>query len=524
MRPNEDLFQLIQSMSREERGYFSKYADIHAKGGENNYKRLFSLICSIDDPTDEKVRKRLAGDPLLDYFSTAKNQLYFILLRTMRFSQRDLGFVNRTSELLSECDLLNARGLRNQMQKSMRRAEEFVFSNELVLPALELCDRNFDFHFEDHLGPTDLEQRMETLFRLREKIMDDLHEQHRMERWLVKMQLAIMRKNLSESSRNAGIRNILALLEQEESRKPSTTIGRYLFAIIQATGAEAMGNWSGAYSSYSQAIEIICVRRDQSFRFPMRHIRCLEGKARVAMKLGEKKDVIHHINLLKRLPSMHPVFSGIKFQFEIANAIHLLELELFYSWGELKKGAELTHYLLKEMEKNALAMTTQTRMELWIRMSTMLFCCGEYKQALQLLNKVYSERFEHLDRSLVGFCRVYYLILHLELGNWDHVYYAFRSVQRRMEKEGSLGNTERHILTYVRSKVFKGKGQPRIFNLERFSRELLWLKNDPGEARAFRFFDFSCWAESMERGCSIQATMERRRKDEKEISREAIPA
>ena len=44
MKPSEDLFLLIKSLSKTEKGYFQKYAQLHSSGKENNYIKLFYAI------------------------------------------------------------------------------------------------------------------------------------------------------------------------------------------------------------------------------------------------------------------------------------------------------------------------------------------------------------------------------------------------------------------------------------------------------------------------------------------------
>ena len=41
---SNDLFQLIQSLSRTEKAYFKKYTSLHVIGERNNYVKLFNAI------------------------------------------------------------------------------------------------------------------------------------------------------------------------------------------------------------------------------------------------------------------------------------------------------------------------------------------------------------------------------------------------------------------------------------------------------------------------------------------------
>ncbi len=44
MKPTNDLFTLINSLNRTEKGYFKKFASQHGKGEKNNYVQLFEAM------------------------------------------------------------------------------------------------------------------------------------------------------------------------------------------------------------------------------------------------------------------------------------------------------------------------------------------------------------------------------------------------------------------------------------------------------------------------------------------------
>ena len=42
--PSQDLYKLIKSLTKTEKRYFSKFAEKHVIGDQNNYYKLFKVI------------------------------------------------------------------------------------------------------------------------------------------------------------------------------------------------------------------------------------------------------------------------------------------------------------------------------------------------------------------------------------------------------------------------------------------------------------------------------------------------
>src|SRR4051812_37900043 len=81
--PDDSLFRLIKSLSRNEKGYFKKYSSMHIIGGENNYIRLFDAIEKQKKFNEEAIKKHFSEGKIIKQFSSAKNYLFTLILESL---------------------------------------------------------------------------------------------------------------------------------------------------------------------------------------------------------------------------------------------------------------------------------------------------------------------------------------------------------------------------------------------------------------------------------------------------------
>ena len=82
----DDLFQLIKSLSRNEKGYFKKYTLLYSAQPEsaNNYTRLFDVIDGMDEYDEIALKKQFTGEKFINQLPVTKNYLYNSILKSLR--------------------------------------------------------------------------------------------------------------------------------------------------------------------------------------------------------------------------------------------------------------------------------------------------------------------------------------------------------------------------------------------------------------------------------------------------------
>ena len=130
MRSSPDLFNLIHSLSEPERRYFRIHSQLHVKGGQNNYLRLFDAILSQDQFDEEALKAKFSGESFLNQFSVAKSYLRGAIMRALRAYHRNASPEFQLRELLDFAALCQARGLNAQAAKHLRKASKIAREQE----------------------------------------------------------------------------------------------------------------------------------------------------------------------------------------------------------------------------------------------------------------------------------------------------------------------------------------------------------------------------------------------------------
>ncbi|MEM9822067.1 MAG: hypothetical protein AAF985_13385 [Bacteroidota bacterium] len=135
MTGNDDLFQLIQSMSKSEKRYFKLDAQKStSKGGKNKYVQLFDAINSMEEYDEAKLKKKA----FVKHLSVEKGELYRKILRSMRSFRSDKSVYAQIKEMILDANYLIELGLVAQAEKMLKKAKNLAYQVEHHLAILEI--------------------------------------------------------------------------------------------------------------------------------------------------------------------------------------------------------------------------------------------------------------------------------------------------------------------------------------------------------------------------------------------------
>lgn len=137
MKRKEDLFNLINAMSRSEKRYFTIDAQKIGKKG-NKYLELFQAINGMDEYDESKLKKKFPKNLHAD-----KSYLYEAILRSMRDYRSATSRAARIKELILDYKYLYERGLYEQSEERLKEAKDLAetLSNSLSLLEINAEER-----------------------------------------------------------------------------------------------------------------------------------------------------------------------------------------------------------------------------------------------------------------------------------------------------------------------------------------------------------------------------------------------
>ena len=137
MKRKEDLFNLINAMSRSEKRYFTIDAQKSGKKG-SKYLDLFQAINGMDEYNEAKLKKKFPKNLHSD-----KSYLYETILRSMRDYRSASSRAASIKELILDYKYLYERGLYQQSEERLKEAKDLaeIFSNSLSLLEINAEER-----------------------------------------------------------------------------------------------------------------------------------------------------------------------------------------------------------------------------------------------------------------------------------------------------------------------------------------------------------------------------------------------
>ena len=149
MAQQDDLYELVQSLSPGEKRYFKMHADKYEREGyKSNYEKLYDALQYWPHKTfDEKqFRKANRSKTFLKNLAAEKSYLKDLLLKTLRNYHSENDTATTLHEMLLDIRVLINKGLKQQAVKIIERAIEIASAKEYYSELLLLHDFLLDVY------------------------------------------------------------------------------------------------------------------------------------------------------------------------------------------------------------------------------------------------------------------------------------------------------------------------------------------------------------------------------------------
>ena len=170
---NDDLFVLIKSLSRAEKRYFTVNANAGRGGKEPSYLQLFKLMNDLEEYDDAKLKKYFPKN-----LSWEKNNLYKLILRSMRNFRSDKSAYARIKEMIIDVQFLMERGLFEQAYKLLNKCKKLAIEYDQKADLLSINELERIALFR--MQPKDLDTKIDLLIEAQQKIQSEIGEEFTM--------------------------------------------------------------------------------------------------------------------------------------------------------------------------------------------------------------------------------------------------------------------------------------------------------------------------------------------------------
>ena len=488
MKASDDLFQLIKSLTKNEKRYFRMFAALQK--GNKTYLTLFNEISRQKVYDETLLKEKFSGEKFITQLSFTKNYLYKLISKSLISYYSESIPDQRISELIIRAKILFNKALFTQYFKTIDRARVLAEKYERFGYLIEILDM-----------ARIIVKKEEIRKNLNRKIYDDAEtilgkSGNLFEYSSILNKVLRITRTLGKSRDLKGERELKTILKLPLMKNISmakSERAKEMFYLIMELVHQSDSNELLLINYAEKRLKII---NENPVPFEG-HI--INYKKDVLYKLlmtaaekGNYKDIEIYFNEFQNTSG--PENSSE----EINNFSFYAELTLnkIIKSESGRTPDKLISYIETRLENYKNKIDIEIELTLKFAIIKLFAMQGKYESALPRINNLLNHPQLNIKSEFECYLRLINLIVHFELGNFDLLEYLLKSTYRYLYKRKKLYKLEILILNFIRRIPLMNTPDSVKMNFAILKKEMQKLKQDPYEKNAFEYFDFLRWVDS----------------------------
>lgn len=509
MKPSTELHELIRSLTKSEKRFFKLHSALQS--GDKNYLRIFDSIDKQKVYDEEAVKKQFAKETFIKHFPSEKNHLYKLILKALRSYHGEATVSGLLKQEIKNIEILYDKALYNEANKTLHRAKRIARENERFYYWFELLNWE-KMLLEEAYESGEFTKDLDALIEEERDVLEKLRNLAAYHVLYSKINYVFRSGGYVRTDEEHAM--VEEISEHPLIKGKNTALSHRAATICYYTQGFchwAKRDWRTSYAKFLRVKEILDQHPLIKADLPKRYVRTLHYVVQCEIELGDFKGAKDHIAQMRRLPDEQG-FSGIDIQVQVFNASYLSELRLHDRMGEDAKALELVDPILSGMEEWGARLQKEYEIEFYYLLATVHFGSGEVNRSLFWLNKVLNDPEPTLRQDIFTYARLFNLVVHYELGNFDLLEYIVRSTQRFLSKRHRAYGVEAALMEHVKKLARTTAPALKRELFQSLQAQLKDLMKDPNESTVLKYFDFLAWVESKVDGIPFSEAVRNRLK------------
>lgn len=489
MKNKDILFDLIKSLSKNEKRFFKMYASQHITEKKNSLL-IFEVLDKQYQYDEKKVIKELSNKSVVNNYSYNKHYLLQLILRSLH----SYNYRKNSEELLRE----NLHYIEILFEKSQFNLCEKIISNSIKLAE----DEELFFYMNEFLNWKNKFRNFKTKspkedFDYISKIQSNV-----LKKEINLIDLRDLYTNFHIIVSDISIRNLSHLKKIEvfisipllkNANKALSLKGKYYYYFIHRMYFLLQGNRMKALDCSLLLInQFEKKRKSYSKELNQFYVNSLVYLLLDQATLSKTKDYFITYEKLSLFLNKYPELQ--KFIFPTN---YLAELTI----NRKTKNYETINYLLQEYETKLKQynahVSSQNILVMNFQISTLFIEIRDFKSALKWINKVLIQK-ELLRKDIFLAAKFVNLIIQYELCNYELLESEIKSTYRYLLNQNRFLKSEFMIVDFLKNKIIKTKNNFELLLVfKEMHKELELIAKNPIEENFFlTYFDFRIWLKS----------------------------
>lgn len=497
MKSTDDLFQLINSMSKSEKGYFKKFASKHTIGEKNIYVKLFDEIEAKPAYDEAALKKKFQGEKFAKNLYSTKNYLFNLILKSLSAYHAEKYVVSKLHTMMIELNVLFEKGLYKQFKTLLNKAISLAKENDkpfylALLYNKEMTSLATDYYSDTE--PMDFEMLKTSIRKNLNHIT--LNEEYH----ILYNEMFLFTKETGSVRNQNDLEKLNRIIDHPLLKDGSLAVtfdAKFKYNNIMGHYYRIMNDNDKWLHFRRELLQLMESDKKYIRENPRSYILALNNYLHACLLTGKFSEFDSGMIKLKQFARQ---FEDKKEYIDIQTRTFLLVSDLELNFAIRKLKLESLKSIIEEIEvgfeKFGGKIVENRKKSLFNRIAFGSFIIKDYDKSIKYINYIMNTTNPKIEPEQHSFARIRNLVTHFELGNYDLLEYAVNSTKRFLAKSDRIYKFEKLVLNFV-VKVMKADDEAAKRELyEKLRYDLVAISNDPFEKNALEQFDLISWLDS----------------------------
>lgn len=505
MKVSTDLFDLIKTLKKGEKRYFSLYNK--QQGVKNKYVRLFDAIDKQAKYDEQKLKKQFAKESVIKNFSITKNYLYHNLLKSLEAYDKDKSVERTIMHQLSQSKVLAKKGLFRQSQKLLTKTKKEAYKYEYFYLLLSVFDQEINIlvNYETE----DLPDKLDKVLEEREAALNILQQDELLLR--LKCKIYAFAKRGMRTRNEEQVEELQAIIGHpmlssiDNAKTFSSKLHYYsvlsIYNLLQR-------NFEEAYQLCLEAVKIWDDYPHFKESKKETYLACVNNlliRSRYQRYFDEN---LHYIDILKKIDTGNNIaLEQKKFLVVYSN-----ELAYWMYVSDTERGLALVPEIEKGLKKYGKNISQEWFLVFQTGITNLFFAKGMFEQALDWINLLLNSKEIGVRKDIYATARMVRLIILFELDHTMLIEHMSQSTVRYLKKTDHYYQLEAALIRFLKRAIDAPNTEQLRQEHVEFYITLVGLTEDNLQLATIDYFDFFAWLHRKLRGCTDPRYWEARRK------------
>jgi hypothetical protein len=502
----DPVFQLVKSLTRSEKRHFRLFAGRPGTGEDLKFMRLFDALDGLAQYDEERILTQVPAIRKVQ-LANLKANLYRQLLGSLRAYHAGQNVDIQLHEQLDYARVLYNKGFYQQALKMLERTKQQA--QQARLPHVALIALDFEKLIEAQYITRSLRGRAEDLSAESLDTVQHVTQLHRLSNVALRTYGLYLRVGHARSQDDA--ERITAQFRASLAGIDAQGGGFYerlYYYQAQVWYHTILQDFRACYRYAQKWVDLFEQAPDMMEQQPMLYIKGLHNLLAALYNLLYYSKFVRVLAKLEAfaatLSRPTPNTDVLLFQYIYTHKINAAFLE-----GRFTESLQLMPELLEKLVLLQPQLDLHRRLIFYYKIASLYFGSGNYRKAIEYLNKIIQYRDVTLREDIQCFARILNLIAHYEAGRDEMLEYQIRSVYRFLGKMNEQQQMQVEIFRFLRT---AGHLTPQQLK-EAFvalKNRLLAISENPYERRPFLYLDIISWLESKIEDVPVEEIMRRK--------------